>query len=275
MLRIQYAARVCYNRAETVGLFVWLCALAAELCVFLPNRIPEVVQWVVPTCFCVLGLVLASWYVKLINNGASLRNFFDAYVLGLGFENYKAEDRRSIKELSLHIDEKKPGEANVQMSNTGRDKPAGVKDWYEFDTDVPLTDMDAVFECQKQNRWWNNELSKKRIFASACIVSFIVAAFAISLFIFPDYAWKIIICSTGLALRGTERLIEHIKYYNVSRKIDWAVETMDCGFLKTNLLSLQESIAERRKIHVLESSKLHQKYAALLAEKYSKVKSNM
>ena len=41
LLKIQYAARVCYNDAEKMNRFAWLFFLLAAFSVFIPDTLPE------------------------------------------------------------------------------------------------------------------------------------------------------------------------------------------------------------------------------------------
>lgn len=204
MLRIQCSARLCFNQAEKLGRYVWVTAFAAELCIFLPESVPLPVQCLLPCLFCLAEFVLAHCFNKKIEDAARLRNYFDAYVLNLGLSDYKEEEILACKELSMTVSERHSEEAEVQMSNNGRDDPPGVKDWYEFSSTIEGDA--AVYDCQKQNRWWNNQLAKKRIWRSSGSIVFFFVLFVVVTVVFPPNVWKVIGCSLGLALRAVERL---------------------------------------------------------------------
>lgn len=269
MLRIQYSARLFFNQAEKLGRYVWVAAFAAELCIFLPESVPLAVQCLLPSLFCLAELVLACCFNRKVEDAARLRNYFDAYVLNLGLSDYKAEEILACKELSMTVSERHSKEADVQMSNSGRDDPPGVKDWYEFGSTIEGDA--AVYNCQKQNRWWNNQLATKRIWRSLGSIVFFFVLFAVVAIIFPQGVWKVIGCSVGLALRAAERLWMHVNYYTISRKIDTTVEIMDRKLHKDQLLVLQEMIADRRKIPVLESNRLHKIHATPMSVRYEKL----
>lgn len=156
----------------------------------------------------------------------------------------------------------------IQTRNTGHDVPPGVKDWYEFAT--PLNAVDAQFECQKQNIWWDKKMSHRKIpiiiFVGICII----VAFGFSMHILNRSIFTTLLCSSGIILKIFERLYENVKYIQVSLQIDGSKETIEIKPEEKYVEHLQSLIDERRKINVLELNSVHKKVAAKLSSLYNK-----
>ena len=158
MLDCQFASRVLFNRAEKYGYHSLVCILASAVCVFLTGETTSVL---IPLILDVLIIVFGYLMRKNQSMAAKLRNYFDACVLGIKEDDYSETDLRNISSIVHDTVSKKTSERDTQTANTGRENPPGVKNWYEFSKEC-IGD-EAVFECQRQNCWWNNELCKRRI----------------------------------------------------------------------------------------------------------------
>ena len=163
LLKIQYASRRHYNEAEFTNCVCWaLCAISASFAL-VPN--PEPVKlWllVIPVLLEVAAFVSNIVMNNKVEKASSFRGYFDAYVLSIEPNSLDKGETASVNERVESVYRKHIGESTIQISHNGHDIPPGVKDWYEFNEKI--SDDDAVFECQRQNSWWNNKLSKKRIF---------------------------------------------------------------------------------------------------------------
>lgn len=269
LLEIQYAARVCFNHAEKVGWYIWILAAVAELCVFLPNSLHVGLLWGIPVVLNIVVGVLSQIHKKSIENGASLRNYFDAYVLNLSFSDIDDTSRRATRALAFRITQKRTREAEIQIKNTGRDVPPGVKDWYEFNSQ--FEENAAICECQKQNRWWTNEMLKGCIKERLIVASVVITVFACMLFFLPDSRWNTAICSVGLIFRAVERLVAYWRFYIVSNGIDAIIQNLDNGYRISNLLELQKRFERLRMLPVVGSNRIHKKYAQKLSTDYNRI----
>ena len=267
-LKIQYAARVCFNAAEKYNYFAWFACIVSAFSILLPdtghtfilNGIPFVFDFVA-AIFCVLTQKNVYW-------GARLRKYFDANVIGINPSQFSKTEEQSVIEKAEAIFSTHPHDGLIQTRNTGHDIPPGVKDWYEFST--PLNAVDAQFECQKQNIWWDKKMSQRKIprilFVGICII----AAFGFSMHILNRSILTTFLCSSGIILKIFERLYENIKYIQVSLQIDGSKETIEVKPEEKYVEHLQSLIDERRGINVLESNSIHKKVAAKLSALYSK-----
>jgi len=108
-----------------------------------------------------VAMILNSQIKKNVYWASALRKYFDAYVLGINIDQFKESEIEKLEELSIKATKKCVEKSKEQMSNTCYDTPPGVHNWYEFSQ--TLSEQDAIYECQKQNCWWNKKLMYKRI----------------------------------------------------------------------------------------------------------------
>ena len=178
---------------------------------------------------------------------------------------------RIISSFSEKIFLKSPEIGRIQISNTGHDSPPGVKDWYEFSE--LLDGIEAQFECQRQNIWWNKKMSKLRIFATVCLGVTVVSTFMLLIYATSNSMLSILLCCGGIIGKIIERLIENIQYFHVSELIIGSQRTVEVHPTKESIEQLQCFIDERRAINVLESNYFHQKIAAKLSDIYKRIAS--
>jgi hypothetical protein len=269
MLRYQYASRSHYNRAETLNTLVWVCFIISWWSIFLPdsyNSNLETLKITVLFFVNIIAVILNCLMNFNVSVASTLRKYFDAYVLDLNIDQFTAPEVQKLEELSIKAVNHSPGKSKVQMSNTGHDNPPGVRNWYEFSQ--PLSEQDAIYECQKQNCWWNNRIMVKRlIFTGIGLLVFI------SLVIFFIIKTNIgilqaIFSSSGLIIKCAERLVVNAKYYRISLRIDGALDVLTNSRSDENIKNLQGEIDERRAMPVLEWNHFHKRHAKENSELY-------
>lgn len=158
-LKIQYAARECYNTAEKLNYWVWGLCILSFVIGFLPNESGSVLLSVGSILCDVLAFLLNIALVKKNSNAAMLRKHFDDCVLKIGCE--ECSTSRETFELVEKICAKHPQKFVTQIKNSGIDSPPGVKDWYSFSK--KYEGSEAQFECQRMNAWWDSKLSQWRL----------------------------------------------------------------------------------------------------------------
>lgn len=209
-LKIQYAARVCFNAAEKYNHFAWFACIVSAFSIFLPNTWHTFILNGVPFVFDFVAAIFYALTRKNVCLGARLRKYFDANVIGINPGQFSKSEEQSVIEKAESVFSMHPYDGLIQTSNTGHDTPPGVKDWYEFST--PLNAVDAQFECQKQNIWWNKKMSRRKIPITLLAGICVIAAFGFSMHILNRSVLNTFLCSSGIVLKILERLYENIKY---------------------------------------------------------------
>lgn len=267
-LKIQYAARVCFNAAERYNYLTWFACIISALSIFFPTSWNIFVLHGIPFT---LDIAAAAFYKSTQANvhwGARLRNYFDANVIGINPKQFSQTEEQQIIEKAETIFSKHSHDGHIQIRNTAHDIPPGVKDWYEFSK--PLNAVNAQFECQKQNIWWDQELSKYKIFTILLATVCIIATFGFFICILNRNLLNTIFCSVGIIFKMFERLRENIKYVQISQQIDGSKKTIESKPEKKHIEYLQSLINERRNIIVLKSNFIHKKMATKLSTLYNK-----
>lgn len=267
MLRYQYASRQYFNRAEKYNDLVWGFCIISWLVIFLPD-IPNARMWLIAISFFadVIAAIFSWRMAANVSLASSLRRYFDAYVLGINIEQFDTLEVQKLEEVSLRAVNNSPEISKIEMANTGRDNPRGVRNWYEFSQ--ALSKKDAVYECQRQNGWWNKKISGERI-KYMVIGLFVFIPLAIFLLIITKAEVLITIFSSGaLIFKGFERLVVNIMYYRISLKIDGALDVLSSSRSDENIRKLQEKIDERRAMPVLERNRIHKKRSKEYHELY-------
>lgn len=268
MLKCQYVARYFFNSAERTG-YIWLFfSLLSVLLVLLPvpkTGFLKLIHTWAP--YILQVIILVSYYIicSRISKASMIRNYYDSVVLG--FDELKDNDNHNkIQEIVMDVSKRKSEECSVQIRNTGKDNPMGVKDWYTF----PPVFSDAVFECQKQNQWWDRKLTRARL-----IIEFIALLAGIVIF-FLVLVFNVVtpgraaLCGIGFLITFSESIIENFKYIQKSIQIDNDCKMLEESRLRNQLVLLQKHINERREIKIAGFDFLHKLMNPRITEDYEK-----
>lgn len=269
LLKCQYVARYYYNKAELSNLLSWIAVLISTLCVFLPDT-DNYFFLAIPLIADAFAFFFSCQMNTSVDKGAKLRQYFDAYVLNLEYSTYTDFQKSAIKEIIAKVTNTHKEDCQVQIRNTGHDNPPGVRDWYEFNCD--FSDEDVLYECQTQNCWWDKKMCSLRMYMY--IIIFILSIIALIIFkssVSNKFFWKIMICSTGIIIRIMERLIANFKYYQLSLKIDGALEATSMSKNIDSTISIQEKLNTRRQMPVLGINSIHKRFAAKLSMFYGQI----
>lgn len=267
LLKVQYAARVSFNSAEKFNHFAWIACIVSAFSVFLPSSWPMYIINGIP-CVADMFAFLFSIITSLkVDQASTLRKYFDSYVLDIQLNQFSESELRKIREQTEKIYLKSPVNAAVQMSNAGSDSPPGVRNWYTFSEFYD--GLDAQFECQRQNTWWNSKMVMVRTIATVVLL-FVVGSIFITLLL-SNNTLNILLCSAGILIKICERVIENWRYLCISRQIDGSQQTIEVHPTKEGIEKLQSLIDERRAINVLELGWFHNKLANKLSKLYERV----
>jgi hypothetical protein len=269
MLRYQFAARVKYNRAEVQNDLVWLCCFISWLTIFLPHSFSREILFIAMPFWADMIATILNWRMTVnVFSASKLRKYFDAYVLRINMDEFSKTELQELEELSIKVIKQYPEKSKEQTTNTGRDDPPGIRNWYEFSQ--PLSEHDAIYECQKQNCWWNKKITHKRlVYTGIGLLVFIPLAIFFMMGAKTEAEiLQIIFSSGGLITKCTERLIANGKYYMVSLKIDGALDVLENSRTGESMKKLQAEIDIRRAMPVLERNYIHKRLAKVYSELY-------
>lgn len=270
-LKLQYAARIFYNRAEISNYIVWLLCLLSAAMVFFSdptNTLPFAIIFFSD----IFAFVFNKYMEKAILVAADFRKLFDHNVLGLYSDYvYTHNNFTRLAELKEKVIAGNFRDFTVQLKNTGKDKPPGVRNWY--DTNANISGDLATFECQKENVWWD-----KKILIYQWLLYGVITILLISVVILLFRAKSltevslILLSEAGLLIRVCERITVIYQYKKVSIEIDTIVNSFDAFTKHKGVSTLQSKIEQRREIPMTHINYFHKKAAKKLTELYIKVK---
>lgn len=269
-LKLQFASRMLFNRAEIENYIVWGMCVISALAGFWGGNFAT---WIAPTVIIVadlLALALEKRMEKDILQAADLRSMFDRYVLGLP-QFYSEEASDVLYEVAENLALKHPEAYTIQTTHTGSDTPPGVKDWYNTNIDIPSQTTPA-FSLIKENKWWDRKMVRSKNIVYSAIALFIVIPAAFFGHSMP--LTDILIIITGilsLLIRLGERMHIMCKYQKLSVQLDGFVENYENFAPGKGLDVLQNVIEERRRLPIVHCNALHVKWAKKLHEKYEAI----
>lgn len=263
MLNCQYASRVLFNRAEKYGYHALVCIIASAFCVFITG---ETSSLLTPVILDILLIVFGYLMRKNQSKAAKLRNFFDSNVLGIQEDAYSDAELRSIHNEIYKSIGKKESQRNIQTTNSGRDNPPGVKNWYEFSKDY--LGEEAVLECQRQNCWWNDTLCIRRVCITIAVFVVTTVIYWLAVHWLRVGGLQAIVCFAGMVIGLVEQIVENYKYIVISKTMDDLLSLPDISHNPTQIEYLQRLINSRREFLVLEINWIHQRNAKKWSEQY-------
>lgn len=264
-LMLQYAARCYYNYAEVINYSVWIICVINILLVSLPFSFLQNIK-VITFLFSLATIGLQLLLKKNTAIAAAMRKYADYSLFEFAtpalFNDYSKED---LVELSISIKNKNPQKAEEQYTSSGADLQRGVKDWY-VDVDPNLNRSEAILYCQKQNMWWDRNLS--HIYLNT-LRALIFISIVILIIIFLNKTLFDAICFLASISALIVKLIWEYITIRAYRKISIEIDTL----LKTPytmneslLLEIQNKIDQRRNMPFLSVDFLHK----VTAKRYHK-----
>lgn len=209
---------------------------------------------------------------KAVLIASDFRKLFDRNVFELESDviiTHNSFDR--LVELREKVITRNIRNYTVQSENSGEDEPPGVKNWYN--TNADMTGDDAIFECQKENVWWDKKiLVCQWLFCG--VITILIISVAILLLRAKSLAEVslILLSEAGLLIRVCERIAVIYQYKKISIEIDTIVSSFDAFAEHKGVSMLQSKIEQRREIPMTHINYLHKKAARKLTELYTKVR---
>lgn len=274
MLRTQAAAKSYFNRAEIQNIIAFVISAISVFTMLMTKSENQIWNFLVTCAPGICGVIAYLFYTQMVRNvkrAAILRNYFDAYVLEVGNLPTTDNERRRIADLVRKVNKGSGNKTNIQIHNTGRDDPPGVKNWYEFSKKYP--DERAVYECQRQNIWWSKELINKAMIVNGTVILLVfLSGIAICIWGNTDSAVAaLIIFAITYLLTFADRIKNYIAYKRLSNEIDGIDATIDHAGNEEQIRYLQERINDRRELPVLGMNYMHIKNSATLSKRYEEI----
>ena len=273
-LLLLFSQKTLYNKAKTTKYFALLLAII-NFALGIVSKTTDLYKE--QFLISIFIIALASKYLKNLSCksndlASSTQELIDRKLYGFKIESRFLENHNASELISVAKDlkEKYPQKYLVEISNSGTDKPNGVKNWY---TKIysNLTVDEAILKCQKQNIYWDKYLIK-------CYKNILNTLYVFIGIIFLILYWNQGLNSFVLGIISSFSIFDLLKnelsmtkkFTTHNLEIDSMISaSVNLGSINKDFLeNLQSKIFSRRKscfnvpsfIHKLKSIKLHSNY---------------
>lgn len=220
-----------------------------------------------------LGIILFEFLADRSQKiGAVTKGYIDDILFGMN-NTYDEYSLSRIRELVIIYKGKYPKQYQVQINNTGKDDPPGIRDWYI----VAQGDNKniIVYKCQKQNVWWNGKLSRLYLYTLISIIGFLAVIFLLALSVLNISIKSVALmyfANLGIVVKALKDVISGYRYYSYYTKANEDIimidKTLDESIITNSQINmLQGNINKIRKIQFLVPDFLHK----LMSKKYHKL----
>ena len=261
ILLLQYSARKHYNRAEKLQYAIWGIILANILLnTVLKSCIGDYFMKVFSMLLLILQMFLTKRKYINIKIGAYTKELIDCTLFGFdsNCRLYNYSDQK-LKEFAVRK-KQNSNDYEIQISNTGKDRPRGVKDWYENRENQDINT--AIFGCQCENIWWDEELCERYMYIFLGIVLTLMSAI---IYINKDISvFNIIFTVVIPCIQIIIELISQVKNF-INLKVYIGKVTIKKHEIqkrlnlidKESLIELQDLILQRRQYEIIIPNWLH------------------
>ncbi|OPJ55704.1 S-4TM family putative pore-forming effector [Clostridium oryzae] len=279
ILRLQFSQRKHYELAEFYNDLSWVLAIILVILSIIGTKFDllENVRLLINAILAIGVFMVNKIAISNVKIGAATKEYIDSELFHLDRKDkYCDYSMLEIKESALKMKEKYEKEYNIQISNTGKDKPAGLKDWYTYKTDGK--DVHVILKCQEENIWWNGVLNKKFLWGiglfSLVILSLIIEIIMVNKISLVAIINIILLC-VSLFCKTIEDLVQAIKYYTYYIKAKSKIEAFETNMnlRMKDLMLLQNDINKMRSIKFLVPNFIHKIYSKKLHLMLEEVKS--
>lgn len=267
MLDVLFAQRFYYNRTNILENFNLLIMLI--ICIsnfFSINNL--ILKVVINVIFTLISVGLSKWIKDDIMKGSNLKKYFDYTLYNFDLdENFKKDCLGLVHDV---ISKNKKNYVQ-QITNDGKAKVPGLRDWY-FDENYK-DEMDIIKSMQKQNLYWDKIISK--IYVILLFVLFIILMF---LYIIIAYFNKFKILELLIGFIPLFNITSYlsnkfITYFSIDKEMAVANYAIGKDTSKNDLIEIQKRIDNRRKLNFSPPNLIHKLYSKIIHEKIEYINS--
>ncbi|ENZ5565762.1 S-4TM family putative pore-forming effector [Enterococcus hirae] len=228
-LEVQATARLLYNRSQTIDLVEWSCVLLLPILkiIFVHN--------------IAVNYLFISWFF--------LSFIFDYYIdyyteiaseLKKGFDYYVFAWNDNIPNRLLNVTKKYTAKKRKfyeeQTSQSGTDKPNGVKDWYTM-VDKEVTQEEAIKAAMRENIYFDDKINNVANALLISIVGITVYVLAFSGISFYEVLFGLFVTFASVTKKWYSTFSNIKKVRNINRNIDKLLcdQNVDLYYLQSEI----------------------------------------
>lgn len=276
ILILQFLQRKMYDESKKYWRYGWYVSWIMLICslIFQLLNLESSAMVIVIIAVLDVSIILLEYLAnKRMKIGATAKYYIDNTL----FELSNAESKYTIKEireLAIECSEKNNISYEIQIRNTGKDNPPGLKDWYTVSSSDDINQ--TIFMCQEENSWWQNKLSKLYMKCLLVTIGILMIISLLILCIFDitmETFVLIILTNLGILGKAIRDAIAMYKYNIIQVRIHENIEmikrmsTIDISQLQL----LQDNINALREVNFLVPDLLHKKKSIKLHLIYSDI----
>lgn len=277
ILMCLFSQRIMYDKAKidtyiNYGINFIIFFIGTITTKFLTNKPLTLTIGIFECILFILSIIIEKRIEKLNKLAAATQEFIDRSIYEFEINNRVLDgiDIDTIISKANEIKDKYKDKYNIQINNTGEDKPSGVKDWYTNISD-DIEKNNAILKCQEQSIYWDKKLMYiyKRLIVGVIIIFIIVFIFinlnnTVEDFLISIFSIFLLTKQIILELQSTKEFIKN------SEKLEIQIDTLkEVGFIQENKLKdIQLDIYKRRRsnlnvpsfIYNIINKNLHKEY---------------
>ena len=255
-LKLQFAARKLFNRAEITSYLTWLFCMISVVVSLLCNNDSHFIFAIIIIVSELAALFFNNYTAQIIQNAADLRALFDHHILNLP-PPHTTNPKEVLFEIAEKLKQNYYKDYLCQVNHTGKQQPPGVKDWYDTEVDVPEGSCAAYFIFNENKYWDGKMVAFKRAVGSVALIAFAVILYIVYLNLsLSSFIW-IVTGSLALFVKIVERLIVMRHYHDASVKIDTLLSIFDTLGKDKAIPEIQNAINIRRRLPVVHINLFH------------------
>ena len=272
VLLLLFSARKLYNRASSLNTVSWCVALANALFSnsdYVKDNLGQYMV-IVSALFILVTLFLQKMVNSTIQLGANTKELIDRTLFGFNVSGEIGNHtKEQLRDWAIKEKRKDPDGYDIAVKNTGKDKPKGVKNWY--DGRSGKKGNEAIFQCQKENAWYDKEICRVHAIICWSLLSVLVVGVILSYWdlTFKDFIFGIF-GYISLIIKITADLNQYKERKRYAVCEDVITETVENSseLNSDTLKKLQGYIYKRRAtnyipfnfIHTILAKKLHEEW---------------
>lgn len=261
-LEIQATARLLYNRADTIDMVQWIIVLSLPILkiFFLQNIFLNYLMII----WFFASFVLDYYIDKYTDIAAELKKSFDYYVYGWTNDfqenllhlskTYKARNRKFFK---------------TQTSNSGIDKPKGVKNWYTI-VEKNMPQEGAIKSAMKENIYFDKRINNGAYFCVVIIVGVLFLVLLTSELTFYEVLFGLFVTFASFTKKLYSTFVNMKKVSIINSNIENLLCSEDI-----DLIYLQSEIDKKRSIsrtsskiiYFFQTKKIHDEVSVFRSDK--------
>ena len=275
ILKLLFLQREKYNNAECYWRYKWIASwtlLGVNIFATVVIIKSSDLYIVFDAIIIIIIAVFECLSKKNHEIGAKTKQYIDDVLFN--FKNGIILDSKDdILEFATECCERYEKDYKIQIENTGSDCPPGLKNWYNVIDSVDTNEI--IFECQKENSWWQKKLFI--IYRNWLYVIIIIITITLIILFINGITVKTIILfflsNVSIFLNGFEDIFATHKYNIMLEKIQEDIQMIEKAkrIGLDQLKQLQANINSLREIRCFVPNILHSKKSTEYHLLYSKI----